>query len=114
MLAGGIGNRLRYPTARQSKTQKEQKMAKYLVVHPVGKELTLELGTPIGKAIKAGLTPDAYWLRSEYVREVGKLYCHWDAKDAESIRQVFAKAAPEFPVEGIYELELMTTSEDFR
>ncbi len=31
-------------------------MAKFLVVHPVGKELTLEAGTPIAKAIKANLT----------------------------------------------------------
>ena len=36
-------------------------MAKYLVIHPVGKELTLESGTPLGRAIKAGLTADAYW-----------------------------------------------------
>ena len=114
VLTGGTANWLRTLTARQTKTQKEQKMAKYLVVHPVGKELTLENATPIGKVIKAGLTPDAYWLRSEYVREEGKLYCHWDAKDAESIRQVFAKSAPEFPVEGIYALELIMTSEDFR
>ena len=89
-------------------------MAKFLVVHPVGKELTLEAGTPIAKAIKANLTVDAYWVKSSYAREEGKLYCEWDAKDAESIRQVMAKAAPEFPTEGIYAIELMIDSEDFR
>ncbi|NIO18963.1 DUF4242 domain-containing protein [bacterium] len=89
-------------------------MAKFLAVHPVGKDLTLEAGTPIGKAVKASLTVDAYWIRSWYVREEGKLYCEWDAKDAESIRQVIAKAAPEFPIEGIYEMEFMVHSEDFR
>jgi hypothetical protein len=46
--------------------------------------------------------------------EEGKLYCEWDVKDAESIRQVFAKAVPEFPLEGIYKIELMFHSEDFR
>ncbi len=30
-------------------------MAKFLVVHPVGKDLTLEAATPIAKAIKASL-----------------------------------------------------------
>lgn len=89
-------------------------MAKFLVVHPVGKEMTLEAGKPIGQAIKANLTADAYWIRSMYAREEGKLYCEWDAKDAESIRQVLAKAAPELPTEGVYSLELMLHSEDFR
>ena len=89
-------------------------MAKFLVVHPIGKELTLESGTPVGKSVKANSTVDAYWVRSWYAREEGKFYCEFDAKDAESVRQVIAKAAPDFPVEGVYKLELMVNSEDFR
>ena len=92
-------------------------MAKYLVVHPVGKEFTAEAGTPFAKAAKTNHTVDAYWIRSWYVQEEGKLYCEYDAKDAESIRQVFDKAnkvAGELPTEGIYKLELMVSSEDFR
>ena len=92
-------------------------MAKYLVVHPVGKELTVEASTPFGKAAKAKSTVDAYWVRSWYAREEGKLYCEFDAKDAESIRQVLAnaiKVAGELPIEGIYKLETMVNSEDFR
>lgn len=89
-------------------------MAKFLLVHPVGKEVTMEAATPIAKAAKANSTVDAYWVRSWYAREEGKLYCEWDAKDAESVRQVVAKAVPDFPVEGIYKLEMMVNSEDFR
>ena len=92
-------------------------MAKFLVVHPVGKELTLEAATPVGKAAKANSTVDAYWVKSWYAREQGKLYCEWDAKDAESIRKVIdaaAKASFELPTEGIYEIALMVNSEDFR
>jgi hypothetical protein len=69
------------------------------------------------KALKANHTVDAYWIRSWYAREEGKIYCEFDAKNAESIRQVLAKAnkiAGELPVEGIYKLELMVSSEDFR
>lgn len=62
-------------------------MAKVLVVHPVGKKLSVEAATPIGKAVKANLTVDAYWVRSWYVREEGKLYCEWDAKDAKADRE---------------------------
>jgi len=89
-------------------------MAKFLVVHPIGKELTLEAGTPVGKSVKANSTVDAYWVRSWYAREEGKFYCEFDAKDAESVRQIVAKAAPDFPVEGVYKLEMMVNSEDFR
>jgi hypothetical protein len=69
------------------------------------------------KALKANHTVDAYWIRSWYAREEGKIYCEFDAKNAESIRQVLDKAnkiAGELPTEGIYKLELMVNSEDFR
>ena len=89
-------------------------MAKFLAVHPVGKELTMEAGSPTGKAVKANVSADAYWVRSWYLRDEGNLYCEWDAKDAESIRKVLTKAAPEFPLKGIYKLEFTMNSEDFR
>jgi len=89
-------------------------MAKFLASHPVGKEATLEAVTPDATSLKASLTVDAYWIRSWYAREEGKMYCEWDAKDAESIRRALAKGAPEFPLEGIYEMEMMINSEDFR
>lgn len=91
-------------------------MAKFLVIHPVGKTLTAEAATPIAKAIKANHTVDAYWVKSYYAREAGKLYCGWHAKDAESIKKILNKAAPGFPIEGIYILdpEIMVHSEIFR
>jgi hypothetical protein len=91
-------------------------MAKFLVIHPAGKQLTIEAATPVAKAVKANHSADAYWVRSWYAREEGKLYCEWDAKDAESIRKVMDKATPDFPVEGIYKLdaEFMVNSENFR
>ena len=89
-------------------------MAKYLVVHPVGSEMTLEAGTPIAASIKAHVTADAYWRRTLYAPEAGALYCTWDATDAEAIRQVLAKAAPDLPSEGPYLIELDIHSEDFR
>ena len=89
-------------------------MSRYLVVHPMGKEVTLEATEPISKAIKAQLTPEAYWVKSQYAQEEGKIYCEWDAKDPASIQAVLDKAAPELPTEGIYEITLSINSEDFR
>jgi hypothetical protein len=95
-------------------------MPKFLAVHPVGTQEVdkfVESATPFAKAGKARLTPDAYWIRAMYAQQEGKLYCEWDAKDAESIRKVLdaaAKASFELPTEGIYELPLIVNSEDFR
>ena len=86
-------------------------MPKFLVVHPVGKELTLEASEPIGRKAKAQLTTDAYWIKGWYAREEGKLYCEWEAKDAESIRQVLVE---EVPTEGIYEIAFFKDAEDYR
>jgi hypothetical protein len=89
-------------------------MAKYLAIHPVGSDLTVEGGTPLAKSIKAHLTADAYWVSSIYVPETGGLYCTWDAKDSDAIRKVLAKAAPDLPTEGPYLITMNIHSEDFR
>jgi hypothetical protein len=97
-----------------------EKMAKFLVVHPVGTQEVdkfVEAATPFAKAVKANATTDAYYVRTWYVPEEGKAYCEFDAKDAQSIRQVIdaaVRASFELPVEGIYEIALMVNSEDFR
>ena len=46
-------------------------VSKFLVIHPVGGDMTLESGTPIAKSIKAHLTSDAYWRRSYYAPDAG-------------------------------------------
>ena len=89
-------------------------MAKYLVVHPVGPDMDPDAARPMIEAIKANLTPDAYWVRSSYPRESGKVFCEWNAKDAEAIRKVLMKAWPDLPTEGIYKIDMMLDSEDFR
>jgi hypothetical protein len=92
-------------------------MAKFLVVHPVGSNLDLEAATPVGKAVKAQCSADAYWVRSWYVPEQGKFYCEWDAKDAAAVRAAMVnafKTVPEMPVEGVYKIAASVQGEDFR
>jgi hypothetical protein len=95
-------------------------MAKFLVVHPVGSDVTVESATPLARAAKAHSTTEAYWVKSWYARAEGKLYCEWDAVDASAVQRVLERAVETLPVEarapvaGIYELELMVDSEAFR
>jgi len=92
-------------------------MAKFIAVHPVGKEMDKEAATPFAKALKANHTIDAYWICSWYLPEEGKLYCEFDAKDIESIKKNLEKAekeSMELPVEGIYKIDMKINSEDYR
>ena len=67
-------------------------MGKFLAVHTVGGGMAPDAAEPVGRAVKANCTADAYWIRSWYTPDDGKFYCEWDAKDAESVRKVFAAA----------------------
>ena len=80
-------------------------MGKFLAPHTLPSPMTVEEATPIAKAVKANSSADAYWvgswLQMNEQGKVTKLLCEWDAKDAESIRKIFAKI-PQLPVDGIY------------
>jgi hypothetical protein len=93
-------------------------MGKFLVVHPVGKDMDFEAATPVARAVKASCNADAYWIRSSYVPEEGKLYCEWEAKDADAVRGAMAEAAkalPQFlPIEGVYAVAGVVNGEDYR
>lgn len=92
-------------------------MGKFVAVHPVGADMDLEAATPIGRAVKANCTTDAYWIRSWYLPEEGKFYCEWDAKHADAVRAVLAAAAAQsaaLPLEGVYAVAAAPVAEDFR
>jgi hypothetical protein len=92
-------------------------MGKFVVVHPVGADMSAGAAGPVGKAVKSNCTADAYWVRSWYLPEEGKFYCEWDAKDPDAIREVIAAAGqviPQPPIEGIYAVAALLNGEDFR
>ena len=89
-------------------------MPKFLVEHTFGKEFfklpqaEMEKGI---RAAKAASTADAYWVKSYMVPELGKVYCEWDGKDAELIKQVFSKVGMSY--DKIGEAKIVF-SEDYR
>jgi len=89
---------------------------KFLVVHTLPVPMTVEQVTPVGKIAKANVTLDAYWVRSwaqcDNEGKIVKIYCEWNAVDAESIHRILAKT-PELPVDGVYPM-MIVDSEDFR
>ena len=89
------------------------KMPKYIVIHPIKKrslEGMLKLPSEknvVFKNLKSNCTSDADWVRSWAVPEQEKVYCEWDAKDPESIRNVFEKGGQAFVIEAIYEMQIL-------
>ena len=94
-------------------------MPKYIVIHPFKKRsLEAMLNFPpeknvLFKKLKSNCTDDADWVRSWGVPEQEKLYCEWDAKDPESIRDIFEKGGGGIVIEAIYEMQVVE-DEDFK
>ena len=90
-------------------------MPKFIAVHPFPAPVSIEEGTPLGKAVKAKTTVDAYWVSSwAQLNEEGKvvkLFCQWNATSIAAIRAVIADIP--MPTEGIYPM-VIVDSEDFR
>jgi hypothetical protein len=75
-------------------------MTTYLVIHS---KIPEQGG--LSDKVKANMTEDAQWLYS-WVQlnkegKTEKLYCKWEAKSPEAIKEVFKKV-PELPADGIY------------
>ena len=88
-------------------------MTKYIVTHPTNKRsLETMIKMPIEKNVlfknlKSNCTSDADWVRSWLVPEQEKLYCEWNAKDPESIRNIFERLGGTTPIESIDEMHIV-------
>jgi len=94
-------------------------MPKFIVVHSIPKtqleqmaEIPPEQNRMIIKMRKA-CTFDAYWVRTWAVLDLEKLFCEWNAKDAESIRKVWDENVKGIGIDSIAEMQIMD-AEDFR
>ena len=93
-------------------------MPKFSAIHPSQKKImegNLKLAPEQNKLLiefRSHCSADAYWIRSWYVPELEKIFCEWNAKDAESIRDITDKAEW-LETEGIYEMNIVE-AENFR
>ncbi|HEX3033949.1 MAG TPA: hypothetical protein VHT73_02305 [Thermodesulfobacteriota bacterium] len=93
-------------------------MPKFLAIHPVDPPANREAVPALAKKCKAGLSMDAYWVKSwlqlNNRGEVTKIFCEWDGKDIESVRKSLEASLPELPPsEGIFQMAEIH-GEDFR
>jgi len=92
-------------------------MAKYLAVHPVDPPVSMDAVGPLAKKAKAGVSPDAYWVKSwcelNDNGEVTAVYCEWDGKDAQTVRDALIRLIPELPFSKVSTMAEIQ-GEDFR
>ena len=66
-------------------------MARFIVIHNVApEEISQDQLVDLGKQVAARLKPGVEWLNSWYASGPDKLYCEWEAPDAEAIRKSLA------------------------
>ena len=92
-------------------------MSKYLVIHPVEPAVSKEEVVPIAKKAKDALTKDAYWVKSwlklNENGDVSAVYCEWDGKNEESVKEVLKSSIPELPFSEVTQMSEIH-GEDFR
>ena len=92
-------------------------MPKYLAIHPVDPPVNTDDVVPIAKKAKNAVSADAYWVKSWLqLSDEGKVtavYCEWDGKDADSVKNTLSGTIPELPFSSVTQMAEIH-GEDFR
>ena len=80
-------------------------MARFIVIHDIPPQATQDQIIGGAKNVVASLKPGTEWLNSWMVPEERKLFCEWEAPDANAIRSSLESVKPLFPIESLYEVE---------
>ncbi len=66
-------------------------MARFIVVHTPSPEITQDQLFDGAHEILASLEPSVQWLNSWSAGKANKVFCEWEAPDAETIRRTLTK-----------------------
>lgn len=79
-------------------------MARFIVIHDTPEHGTQDELIREAKKITASLAPNTKWLNSWSAGKVAKLFCEWEAPDAEAVRASLKPVIDLFPIEEIHEV----------
>ena len=80
-------------------------MSRFIVIHGVPGEATQQELIAGAKAVAASLPTGTDWLNSWAAGPSGKMFCEWEAPDADAIRASLEPVRDLFPIETIYEVQ---------
>jgi len=66
-------------------------MARFIVIHTPSPEITQDQLFDGAQEILASLEPGVQWLNSWSAGKANKVFCEWEAPDAETIRRTLTK-----------------------
>jgi hypothetical protein len=79
-------------------------MARFILIHGAPAQATQKEIFDSARKVVASLAPGTEWLNSWLSREE-KLFCEWEAPDADAIRASLEPVAPLVPIQALYEVE---------
>ena len=80
-------------------------MARFIVIHGTPSQAPQDQIIQGARKVVASLAPGTEWRNSWISAQAEKLFCEWEAPDADTIRASLEPAKDLFPVETIYEVE---------
>lgn len=81
-------------------------MPRFIVIHTMPPQATQDQLIDCARRVAASLAPGAKWLNSWWVSgEVQKLFCEWEAPDADVVRASLEPIQDVAPIESIYEAQ---------
>lgn len=80
-------------------------MARFFVIHGIPPQATQDKLINGARQVVASLAPGTEWLNSWSAGEAGKLFCEWEAPDANAIRASLEPVKDLFPIEAFYEVQ---------
>jgi len=80
-------------------------MSRFIVIHGVPSEASQQELIAGARSVAASLPTGTDWLNSWAAGASGKMFCEWEAPDAEAIRAALEPVKHLFPVEALHEVE---------
>lgn len=80
-------------------------MAGFIVIHMTPETVTQDKIVEGGRKVVASQVRGARWLNSWVAGEAEKLFCEWEAPDANAVRASLEPAKEIFPIEAIHEVQ---------
>ncbi len=80
-------------------------MARFIVTHNMAQDGTQEEFIERAKQVVALRQPGTEWLNSWWVEDAGRLFCEWEAPDADAVWASLEAAKDLFPIEAVHEVQ---------
>ena len=81
-------------------------MARFMVIHNPPQHVTQDQAIDAARQVAVSLAPEVEWLNSWWISgDVQRLYCEWEAPDADAVRASLRPIQDLLPIEALHEVQ---------